>query len=65
MTKQRRQISAHLEVPQDGSMRAIRIYIKSEDSKDLTFQAILDAVSDVLIDEMGLDYGEEDPVYDA
>jgi predicted hotdog family 3-hydroxylacyl-ACP dehydratase len=62
---QRRQITAHIELPQDGSMGAMRIYIKSNDGKDLTFQAVLDAVSDVLIDEVVLDYGEDDPVYDA
>jgi len=65
MSNQRRQVTAHIELPQDGSMRAMRIYIKSNDGKDLTFQCVLDAVSDLLIDEVALDYGEDDPVYDA
>lgn len=55
-----RNIQAYLELPNDGSLHAIRIYVKSDDGKDLTYQEILDAVSDTLIDEMVFNYEKDD-----
>lgn len=56
-----RLITAYLELPQDGSMKALRVYVKSSDGKDLTYQAVLDAVSDCLIDDACFsEFGEED-----
>lgn len=60
-------VVAHLELPADGNLSALRIYVRSESGTDLTHQQILDAVSDILMDHiMFCEEGDEpEVVYDA
>jgi len=66
-TKPEFNISVFLELPHDGTLGQVRIHVRSDDGKDLTKQAILDAVADVLLDaDFGIDYTpENDLSFDA
>lgn len=55
----KRILTAWLELPNDGSMKYAKIVVRSDDGKDLTYQAILDAVSDCLIEEAIYDLPDE------
>lgn len=57
MKPKKPRIVAHMELPNDGSLHAVKILIKTEDGSDLTAQQVLDAVSDELIDFFPLDLG--------
>lgn len=48
--KPKPRLVSHMELPNDGTLHALKFYVRTEDGSDLTAQMVLDALSDDLID---------------